>query len=101
MANTSKVKPKVKKKFFRFYGFYNNISIGPKIHLNGVKIILHEVSALSLDEAFELYKIHLINNVGISDTDIQQYLIDLYYKSIKVEIIEDENVTFDEITLIP
>ena len=101
MANNSKSKPKVKKKIFRFFGYYNNIYIGPKIHLNGVKIILHEVSALSLNEAFELYKIHLINNVGISDTNIQQYLIDLYYKTIKVEIIDNEGVTFDEIVLIP
>lgn len=102
MANTSKVKPRpnVKKKIFRFYGFYNNISIGPKIHLNGVKIILHEVKALTLDEALELYKLHLINNVGISNDDIQQYLIDLYYKSIKVEVIDGDSVTFDEVTLI-
>ena len=48
MANNSKPKPKVKKKIFRFYGFFNNISIGPKIHLNGVKIILHEQPALTL-----------------------------------------------------
>ena len=99
MANT-KSKPKVKKKIFRFYGFYNNISIGPKIHLNGVKIILHEVPALTLQEALELYKIHLITNVGIADKDVQQYLIDLYYKSIKVEILEGDSVTFDEIPLI-
>lgn len=98
MANNSK--HKVKKKVFRFYGLYNNISIGPKIHLNGVKIILHEVAALTLQEALELYKIHLITKVGVADKDVQQYLIDLYYKSIKVEIIEGDSVTFDEIPLI-
>ena len=100
MANNPKPRPKVKKKVFRFYGFFNNISIGPKIHLNGVKIILHEVSALNLQEAFELYKIHLINNVGVTSKDVEQYLIDMYYKSIKVEIIENDSVTFDEIPLI-
>lgn len=101
MANTSKVKPNVKKKIFRFYGFYNNISIGPKIHLNGVKIILHEQPALTLQEAFELYKMHLITKVGVADKDVQQYLIDLFYKSIKVEIIEsDEHVFMSEIPLI-
>ena len=102
MANTSKIKPRpnVKKKIFRFYGFYNNISIGPKIHLNGVKIILHEVSALTLQEALELYKIHLITKIGIPSSDVEQYLIDLYYKSINVEILEGESVTFDEISLI-
>lgn len=100
MANTSKPKPKVKKKIFRFYGLYNNISIGPKIHLNGVKVILHEVPALTLQEALELYKIHLITKVGVADKDVQQYLIDLYYKSIKVEILEGDSVTFDEIPLI-
>lgn len=99
MANNSKPKPKIKKKVFRFYGFYNNISIGPKIHLNGVKIVLHEVSAINLNEAFELYKLHLINNIGITDKDVKQYLIDLYYKSIKVEIIDGDSVTFDEIPL--
>lgn len=99
MAN-NKPKPKVKKKIFRFYGFFNNISIGPKIHLNGVKIILHEVPALTLQEAFELYKMHLITKVGVADKDVQQYLIDLYYKSIKVEILEGDSVTFDEIPLI-
>lgn len=99
MANNSKPKPKIKKKVFRFYGFYNNISIGPKIHLNGVKIVLHEVSAINLNEAFELYKLHLINNIGITDKDVKRYLIDLYYKSIKVEIIENDSVTFDEIPL--
>lgn len=99
MAN-NKPKPKVKKKIFRFYGFYNNISIGPKILLNGVKVILHEVPALTLQEAFELYKMHLITKVGIADKDVQQYLIDLYYHSIKVEIIEGDSVTFDEIPLI-
>ena len=99
MANT-KPKQKVKKKIFRFYGFYNNISIGPKIHLNGVKIILHEVPALTLQEALELYKMHLMTNVGIAYKDIQQYLIDLYYHSIKVEILEGDSVTFDEIPLI-
>lgn len=86
MAN-NKSKPKVKKKIFRFYGFYNNISIGPKIHLNGVKIILHEVPALTLQEALELYKMHLITKVGVASKDVEQYLIDLYYQSIKVEIL--------------
>lgn len=100
MANNTKSKPKNKKKIFRFYGFYNNISIGPKIHLNGVKVILHEQPALTLEEAYELYKMHLMNNVGISSVDIDQYLIDLYYKSIKVEVIDGESVTFDEIPLI-
>ena len=99
MAN-NKPKPKVKKKIFRFYGFFNNISIGPKIHLNGVKVILHEVPALTLQEAFELYKMHLITKVGVADKDVQQYLIDLYYQSIKVEILEGDSVTFDEIPLI-
>ena len=99
MAN-NKPKPKVKKKIFRFYGFFNNISIGPKIHLNGVKIILHEVPALTLQEALELYKMHLITKVGIADKDVQQYLIDLYYQSIKVEILDGDSVTFDEIPLI-
>lgn len=101
MANNSKPKPKVKKKIFRFYGFFNNISIGPKIHLNGVKIILHEQPALTLQEAFELYKLDLITRVGIASKDVQQHLIDLYYKSIKVEVIDGDSVTFDEIKLIP
>lgn len=87
-------------KVFRFYGFYNNISIGPKIHLNGVKIILHEVRANDIKEAFEFYKLHLIHKVGINETDVKQYLIDLYFKSIKVEVIEDNCVTFEEIPLI-
>lgn len=100
MAN-NKPKPKVKKKIFRFFGYYNNISIGPKIHLNGVKIVLHEVPALTLQEAFELYKLYLIKTVGISEVNVQQYLVDLYYKSIKVEIVDNESVTFDEIPLIP
>ena len=99
MAN-NKPKQKVKKKIFRFYGFFNNISIGPKIHLNGVKIILHEQPALTLQEAFELYKVDLITRVGIASKDVQQHLIDLYYQSIKVEIIEGDSVTFDEIPLI-
>jgi hypothetical protein len=94
-------KPKVKKKIFRFYGFFNNISIGTKINLNGVKIILHEQPALTLDEAFELYKLNLITRVGINEKDVQQHLIDLYYKSIKVEVIDGDSVTFDEIKLIP
>lgn len=93
-------KKTVKKKVFRFYGFYNNISIGPKILLNGVKIILHEVSAINLNEAVELYKLHLIHKVGISEANVEQYLIDLYYKTIKVEIIDGDSVTFDEIKLI-
>lgn len=93
-------RPKPKKKIFRFYGFFNNISIGPKIHLNGVKVILHEQPALTLQEAFELYKLHLITKIGVADKDVHQYLIDLYYKSIKVEILEGESVTFDEIPLI-
>ena len=91
---------KIKKKIFRFYGLYNNIHIGPKIHLDGVKIIIHEQPAINLNEAFELYKLHLIGNVGVSNADIDQYLIDLYYQSIKVEIIEGDSVTFDEIPLI-
>lgn len=99
MANI-KPKPKVKKKIFRFYGFYNNISIGPKIHLNGVKIVLHEQPALTLDEAFELYKLDLITRVGINEKDVQQHLIDLYYKSIKVEVIDGETVEHTEISLI-
>lgn len=88
------------KKVFRFYGFFNNISIGPKIHLNGVKIILHEVKANNLEEAYELYKLDLITRVGIADKDVKQHLIDLYYKSIKVEIIDGDYVSFDEIPLI-
>lgn len=98
MAKSPTSKPK--KKVFRFYGFFNNISIGTKIHLNGVKIILYEVSALTTQEAFELYKLDLINRVGIADKDVKQHLIDLYYKSIKVEIIEGDCVSFDEIPLI-
>jgi hypothetical protein len=100
MANNSKPKPKVKKKIFRFYGFYNNISIGPKIHLNGVKIILHEQPAITLSEALELYKLHLITKIGVAANDIDQYLIDLYYKAIKVEVIDDETVEHTEIPLI-
>lgn len=92
---------KPKKKVFRFYGLYDNIFIGPKIHLNGVKIILHEQSALTLQEAFELYKLHLITKIGVIDKDVQQYLIDLYYKSIKVEVVDGDVITFDEIPLIP
>lgn len=99
MANI-KPKPKVKKKIFRFYGFYNNISIGPKIHLNGVKIVLHEQPALTLDEAYELYKMHLITKVGVTDKEVEQYLIDLYYKSIKVEVIDGETVEHTEISLV-
>lgn len=91
---------KPKKKIFRFYGFFNNISIGPKIHLNGVKIVLYEVPALTLQEAYELYKLDLINRVGIADKDVKQHLIDLYYKSIKVEILDGDCVSFDEIPLI-
>lgn len=100
MANNTKSKTKVKKKIFRFFGYYNNISIGPKIHLNGVKIVLHEVPALTVNEAFELYKLYLIKTVGISEANIEQYLIDLFYKSIRVEIVDNESVTFDEIVLI-
>ena len=100
MSHPTKKKIIAKKKVFRFYGFYNNISIGPKVHLNGVKIILHEVYALDTEEALQLYKNHLIHNVGISESNIEQYLIDLFYKSIKVEIIESDGVTFDEIPLI-
>jgi hypothetical protein len=92
--------PKPKKKVYRFYGMFNNISIGPKIRLNGVKIILHEVAALNKDEAFELYKHHLLHNVGVSELNLQQHLIDLYYKSIHVEVIDEDSVTFDEIPLI-
>ena len=99
MANI-KPKPKVKKKIFRFYGFYNNISIGPKIRLNGVKIVLHEQPALTLDEAYELYKMHLITKVGVTDKEVEQYLIDLYYKSIKVEVIDGETVEHTEISLV-
>jgi hypothetical protein len=65
-----------------------------------VKIILHEVPALTLQEAFELYKMHLITKIGVASKDVEQYLIDLYYKSIKVEILEGDSVTFDEIPLI-
>ena len=100
MANKPKPRPKVNKKVFRFYGFYNNISIGTKIHHNGVKFNVHEVPALTLQEAFELYKMHLITKLGIADKDVQQHLIDLYYQSIKVEIIDSDGVTFDEIPLI-
>ena len=100
MASPNKKKVIAKKKVFRFYGFYNNISIGPKIRLNGVKIILHEVSAITIDEAMQLYRHHLVHKVGIAESEVEQYLIDLYYKSIKVEIIEGESVTFDEIPLI-
>ena len=98
MAKSPTSKPK--KKIFRFYGFFNNISIGPKIHLNGVKIVLYEVSALTTQEAFELYNLDLINRVGIADKDVKQYIIDLYYKSIKVEILDGDCVSFDEIPLI-
>lgn len=100
MSFPSKKKIIAKKKIFRFYGFFNNISIGPKIQLNGVKIILHEQPAITLQEAFNLYKLDLITRMGIDNKDIQQYLIDLFYKSIKVEVIDGENVTFDEIPLI-
>ena len=95
---TSKKTPK--KKLFRFYGFYNNISIGPKIHLNNVKIVLHEQMALTIDEAYELYKIHLVNKVGVLEKDVEQYLIDLYYKSINVEEIDLETSQSHEIKLI-
>jgi hypothetical protein len=87
-------------KIFRFYGFYNNIGIGPNIRLNGVKIILHEVRANDIDEAFEFYKIHLVNSVGISEVNLEQYLIDLYYQSIKVEVLDGETVEHTEIPLI-
>ena len=71
MANKPKTKPTVKKKVFRFYGFYDNISIGPKIRLNGVKIIIHEQPAITLQEAFELYKLHIVHKIGVSEPDVQ------------------------------
>lgn len=95
---TEKKKPK--KKLFRFYGFYDNISIGPRIHLNQVKIILHEQFALTLDEAFELYKINLTNKVGILSSEVEQHLIDLYYKTIYVEEIDASTSQVHEIKLI-
>jgi hypothetical protein len=97
MATTKKTP---KKKLFRFYGFYNNISIGPNIHLNNVKIVLHEQMALTIDEAYELYKIHLVNKVGVLEKDVEQYLIDLYYKSINVEEIDLETSQSHVIELI-
>lgn len=99
MANNKK-KPSIKKKLFRFYGFYDNISIGPKIHLNGVKIVLHEVNAIDVDEAIELYKMHLIHKVGISEANLEQYLIDLYYKRILIEEIDLSTSNHHEISLI-
>jgi hypothetical protein len=93
-------KTKVKKNLFRFYGMYNNINIGPNICLNGVKVILHEVMARNIDEAVELYKIHLINNCDILEENLEQYLVDLYYKSIMVEEIDLETSNHHEIPLI-
>lgn len=99
-APKKQITPKPKKKLFRFYGFYNNINIGPKIRFNGVKIVLHEQMALTLDEALELYKLHLIHKIGVSEANLEQYLIDLYYKSIKVEIIDSTSIEQTEIPLI-
>ena len=93
-------KKTIKKKLFRFYGFFDNISIGPRIHLNQVKIILHEQFALTLDEAYELYKINLTNKVGILSSEVEQHLIDLYYKTIYVEEIDVSTSKVHEIKLI-
>lgn len=93
-------KPKLKKKLYRFYGFYNNICIGTKNRLNNVKIVLHEQFAINLDEALELYKLFLIHKVGVSENNINSYLIDLYYDSIKVEVIDNETTEHTEINLI-
>ena len=49
MARKTTLNMKPLTKVYRFYGLYNNINIGPKIHLNGVKIILHEVKASTLN----------------------------------------------------
>lgn len=100
MAAPNKKKPIVKKKLFRFYGMFNNINIGPKIHLNGVKVVLHEVTALNVNEAYELYKLHLIHKVGIKENDVHQYLIDLYFTNINVEEIDLETSNHHTITLI-
>ena len=97
---STQTKSKVKKNLFRFYGMYNNISIGPNIRLNGVKVILHEVLARNINEAVELYKIHLINNCDILEENLEQYLVDLYYKSIMVEEIDLETSNHHEIPLI-
>lgn len=93
-------KPKLKKKLYRFYGFYNNVCIGTKTRLNNVKIVLHEQRAINLEEAIELYKLFLIHKVGVSENNIDNYLIDLYYDSIKVEVIDNETTEYMEINLI-
>ena len=85
---------------FRFYGVYNNIKIGPNVCLNGAKVILHEVRANNIDDAFEFYKLHLMTNCGVKEDDIQQYLIDLYYQKIGVEIIDTKTIRHTEIPLI-
>ena len=43
---------------------------------------------------------HLITKVGVTDKEVEQYLIDLYYKSIKVEVIDGETVEHTEISLV-
>lgn len=92
MAKKTTTNTNVSKKVYRFCGIYDNISIGTKIRLNGVKVILHEVEAININEAIELYKMHLICNVGISEINLNQYLIDLYYKSICVEVVGKKDV---------
>lgn len=99
MAKKPTSKPNVKKKVYRFYGMYNNIHIGPSITLNGVKIIQHEVAALNLDEAVELYRLHIMKTHEFTDKQAHQYMIDLYYKSMKVEIIDTEGIEFTEVPL--
>ena len=89
-----------KKLLYRFCGTYNNINIGPKLKFNGVKIILHEVMATSLDEAKEFYRLHLIHNDHISQKQLKQYLVDLYFNKIIVEVIDIETAKSFEISTI-
>lgn len=88
------------KKLYKFYGVYNNVAIGPRVKLNGVKIVHFETLAINQNEAMEYYKLHLNKKMGIAEANISKYLADVFYNKILIEVVDADAIKQEVITII-
>lgn len=101
VKTTAKKQPaKPVKKLYKFYGVYNNVAIGPRVKLNGVKIVHFETLAINQNEAMEYYKLHLNKNMGIAENNISKYLVDVFYNKILIEVVDADAIKQEVITII-
>lgn len=94
---TNKKVAKLKKRVVRFFQHYSNVHLVNET-FEGVRVVLYETDAISTEEAYDKYKLHLMTVKNLDEKGVEDYIIKLYGGKILTEIIDADGIDFDSIT---